>query len=94
MWIIVFFLCGEIIYSFKRFLPSRGTESTASGQRKRFLHLNSTAPFGAHYSAAFSADPFYIFKIFLTTNQIIKIIKNDISNAAAGERYANLPFMT
>ncbi len=38
------------------FLPTRGTNSTASGQIKHFLHLNSTAPFSAYYSAAFGAD--------------------------------------
>ena len=81
MWIIVFFLCGGIIYSFKRFFA---------------LSLYREYSFGAKktLSASKCVRPFYIFKIFLTTNQIIKIIKDDISNAAAGERYANLPFLT
>jgi hypothetical protein len=81
MWIIVFFLCGGIICSFKRFFA-------LSRYREYSFVAKKTL------SASKCVRPFYIFKIFLTTNQIIKIIKNDISNAAAGERYANLPFLT
>ena len=86
MWIIVFFLCGEIIYSFKRFFVLSRYREYSFGAKKTLSASKFDSPFRRVLLCTKCGRPFYIFKIFLTTNQIIKIIKNDISNEAAGER--------